>query len=69
MEPGAKRILGCSSKTCNEAVRGDTGLKTQKSQRDRAKFKWWYKLVTMPDDRFPKQLFSKEWNIKLRRGR
>ena len=23
---GAKRILGCSSKTCNEAVRGDMGL-------------------------------------------
>ena len=24
----AKRILGCSSKTCNEAVRGDMGLET-----------------------------------------
>ena len=23
---GVKRILGCSSKTCNEAVRGDMGL-------------------------------------------
>ena len=23
---GAKKILGCSSKTCNEAVRGDMGL-------------------------------------------
>ena len=23
---GAKRILGCSSKTCNEAVRADMGL-------------------------------------------
>ena len=23
---GAKRILGCSSRTCNEAVRGDMGL-------------------------------------------
>ena len=23
---GAKRILGCLSKTCNEAVRGDMGL-------------------------------------------
>ena len=22
---GAKRILGCSSRTCNEAVRGDMG--------------------------------------------
>ena len=28
MLDGAKRILGCSSKTCNEAVRGDMGLDT-----------------------------------------
>ena len=34
---GAKRILGCSSKTCNEAVRGDMGLDTLQSRRDRAK--------------------------------
>ena len=32
---GAKRILGCSSKTCNEAVRGDMGLDTLQSHRDR----------------------------------
>ena len=25
---GAKKILGCSSKTCNEAVWGDIGLET-----------------------------------------
>ena len=61
---GAKRILGYSSKTCNEAVRGDMGLETLKSQRDRAKLKWWYKLATMAEDRFPKQLFGQEWNIK-----
>ena len=47
---GAKRILGCSSKTCNEAVRGDTGLDTLQSRRDRAKLKWWYKLATLPED-------------------
>ena len=41
---GAKLILGCSSKTCNEAVRGDMGLYTLHSRRDRAKLKWWYKL-------------------------
>ena len=61
---GAKRILGCSSKTCNEAVRGDMGLETLKSRRDRAKLKRWYMLATMHEDRFPKQLFSQEWNIK-----
>ena len=66
---GAKKILGCSSKTCNEAVRGDMGLETLKSRRDKAKLKWWYKLATMPQDRYPKQLFSQEWNVKPRRGR
>ena len=30
---GGKKILGCSSKTCNEAVRGDMGLETLKSRR------------------------------------
>ena len=63
---GAKRILGCS---CNEAVRGDMGLETLKSRSDRSKLKWWYKLATMPEDRFPKQLFSLEWDQKPRRGR
>ena len=66
---GAKRILGCSSKTCNEAVRGDMGLDTLQSRRDRAKLKWWYKLATLPEDRYPKLLFNQEWNIKPRRGR
>ena len=41
-----KRILGCSSKTCNEAVRGDLGIDTLQGRRDKAKLKWWYKLVT-----------------------
>ena len=33
---GAKRILGCSSRTCNEAVREDMGLDTLQSRWDRA---------------------------------
>ena len=66
---GAKRILGCSSKTCNGAVRGDIGLDTLQSHRDRAKLKWWYKLATLPKVRYPKQLFNQEWNIKPHRGR
>ena len=56
---GAKQILGCSSKTCNEAVRGDMGLETLPSRRDRAKLKWWFKLATLPEDRYPKQLFNR----------
>ena len=47
---GAKKILGCSSKTCNEAVWGDMGLETLKSRRDRAKLKWWYKVCRLPDN-------------------
>ena len=66
---GGKHILGCSSKTCNEVVRGDLGIDTLQSRRDKAKLKWWYKLLTMPEDRYPKMLFSQDWNIKLRRGR
>ena len=31
---GAKKILGCSSKTCNEAVRGDMALDLLSSRRD-----------------------------------
>ena len=55
---GAKRILGCSSRTCNEAVREDMGLDTLQSRWDRATL-----------NRYPKQLFNQEWNIKPRRGR
>ena len=65
----SKKILGCSSKTCNEAVRGDMGLETLKGRSDRAKLKWWGKLVKMPGSRYAKQLFSQEWNVKPRRGR
>ena len=65
---GAKWILGCSSKTCKEAVRGDMGLDTLHSCSDRAKLKWWYRLATLPD-RYCKQLFNQEWNIKPHRGR
>ena len=45
------------------------GLDTLQSRRDRAKLKWWYKLASLPDDRYPKPLFNQEWNIKPRRER
>ena len=47
---GAKKILGCSCKTCNEAVRGDMSLDSLSSRRDRAKLKWWHNLCTMKGD-------------------
>ena len=46
---GAKRILGCSSKTCNEAVRGDMGLDTLQERRDKNKLKWWYNLAALSE--------------------
>ena len=31
--------------------------------------KWWYKVCRLPDNRYPKQLLSQEWEIKPRKGR
>ena len=62
MEPSGS--LGVLLRPVNEAVRGDMDLDTLQSRRNRAKLKWWYKLATLPEDRYPKQLFNQEWNIK-----
>ena len=45
------------------------GLESLKSWRDRAKLKWWYKLASIPGNRYPKQLFNQEWKVKPRKGR
>ena len=55
--------------TCNEEVRGDMGLETLKSHRDKTKLKWWYKLASMSVRRYPRQVFDQEWKVKPRRGR
>ena len=52
----AKKILGCSSQTCNEAVRGDMGLESLKGGRDRCKLKWWYKVNNLDAERYPRLL-------------
>ena len=62
---GAKRILGCSSKTCNEVVRGDMCLETLPSRRD----KLWYKLASMSEDRNPRRVLTQVCNAKTLRGR
>ena len=54
---GAKGILGCLSRTCNEAVRGDMGLDSLQGRRDKAKLKWWYKVATMPEHQYSRKLF------------
>ena len=53
---GAKKILGCYSRICNKAVRENTALDTLKSHWDKAMLKWWCKLASIPEDRYPKQL-------------
>ena len=63
---GAKKTLGCSSKTCNESVWDDIGLETLKSRREKLE---WYKVCRLPYNRYPKQLLSQEWEIKPRNGK
>ena len=41
---------------------------TLQSCKDKKKLKWWYKLAISPEDRYSKQLFNQEWNIKPHRG-
>ena len=62
---GAKRILGCSSRSCIEAVRGDMGLDSLQHRRDKAKLM----VATMPEHRYSRKLFVQEWNVKPHRGR
>ena len=61
---GAKRVLGCSSKTSNKPIWGDMGLKVFQGKCNKRKLSWWYKIVNMLLSRNPKQLFLEEWNIK-----
>ena len=65
----AKKILGCSFKTCNEAVRGDMGLESLKGRRDRCKLKWWYKVNNLDAERYPRLLLDSEWEVQPCRGR
>ena len=60
--------LGALQRHAMRQLGGDLGIDTLQGRRDKAKLKWWYKLVTMPEDRFPKKLFSQDWNIKPHRG-
>ena len=69
LEHAAKKILGCSFKTCNEAVRGDMGLESLKGRRDRCKLKWWYKVINLDTERYPRLLLDSEWEVKPYRGK
>ena len=67
---GAKRVLGCSSKTSNEPIWGNMGQEFLQGMRNKRKLSWWYKVISMPLSRYhSKQFFQEEWNIKPRPGR
>ena len=61
--------MGALQRHAMRQLGGDLGVDTLQGRKDKAKLKWWYKLVTMPEDRYPKKLFSQDWNIKPHRGR
>ena len=44
------RSVKPANRTCNEAVKGDMGLDTLKSRRNKTKLKWWYTLASMHED-------------------
>ena len=44
----------------NDAVWEDKGLKILQGRHDKCKLMWWYKLVSMPLLRYPKQLFLED---------
>ena len=57
-----KKILGCSSKTCSEAVWGDLGIEPLNLRRNKRKVVWFSRLLKKGKDSFCKKVFEKEWN-------
>ena len=44
------------------------GLESLQSQRDKSKLKLWCQLASMSEDRYPRRVFSQNWDAKpLRR--
>ena len=57
-----KKILGCSSKTCSEAVWDDLGIEPLNLRRNKRKVVWFLRLLKKGKDSFCKKVFEKEWN-------
>ena len=53
-----KRLLGLSQTTSNIAVYGETGRLPLASYYHLRCFKYWLKLLSMPDHRYPKKMLS-----------
>ena len=64
-----KKILSCSSKTCNEAVWGDLGVEPLALKRTKSKVVWYSKLLGKDKNSYCRQIFDKEWGKCKLRGR
>ena len=64
-----KKILSCSSKTCNEAVWGDLGVEPLALRRAKSKVVWYSKLLGKDKNSYCRQVFDKEWGKCKLRGR
>ena len=64
-----KKILSCSSKTCNEAVWGDLGVEPLALRRAKSKVVWYSKLLGKDENSYCRQVFDKEWGKCKLRGR
>jgi hypothetical protein len=61
----AKKVLRTSVSTCDEAVRGDLGLREVSVEGDRRKLLWWGKVQKMGQDRLVKQVAGLEWKCSV----
>ena len=52
-----RRILHCSSKTTTEAILGDLGFWSLRARRDLKKLLYWFKILSLPEDRLLKQSY------------
>ena len=55
-----KKILSCSSKTCNEAVWGDLGVEPLALRRTISEVVWSSKLLGKDKNSYCRQIFDKE---------
>jgi hypothetical protein len=64
-----KKLLRSSVSTCDEAVRGDLGLRELAVEGDRRKLLWWGKVQIMSEKRLVKQVSRMEWDCTDAKGK
>ena len=64
-----KKILSCSSKTCNEAVWVDLGVEPLAIKRAKSKVVWYFTLLGKDKNSYCRQIFDKKWGKCKLQGR